>query len=201
MELVLATRNEHKVSEIRGILKGYDVELLSFHDLPDLPEVVEDGATLDANAIKKAVEIARATGLPSLADDSGLEVDALDGAPGVHSARYAGPECDDEANNSKLLAELERVGDAERGAAFRCVIALATPAGLVGTVEGKTTGVIVRERRGDEGFGYDPLFLPDGFEHTYAEMKAAEKNAISHRGRAVRAARTLVERLFSDAGQ
>lgn len=196
MRLVLATRNEHKVREIRAILDGLDVELLSFHDLADLPDVVEDGDTLDDNAIKKAVEVAAATGLPSLADDTGLEVAALDGAPGVRSARYAGPECDYDRNNTKLLAELD--GATDRRAAFRCVIALATPERVVGTVEGKTTGVIMGERRGDGGFGYDPLFLPDGFERTYAEMDDGEKNAISHRGRAVRAARALVEQLVRD---
>lgn len=197
MQLVLATRNEHKVREIEGILRGLDVELLSFRDLPELPDVVEDGATLDENAIKKAVEVARATGLPSLADDTGLEVVALGGAPGVYSARFAGPECDYDRNNAKLLHDLEDVSD--RRAAFRCVIALASPEGLVGIVEGKTTGIITRERLGDGGFGYDPLFTPDGYERTYAQMSADEKNAISHRGRAVRASRRLVEELLKQS--
>ncbi len=199
MKLVLATRNGHKVREINEILDGLDIELVSFHDLADLPDVVEDGATLDENAVKKAVEVAKATGLPALADDTGLEVDALGGAPGVHSARYAGPECDYDANNTKLLAELDGVTDSERSAAFRCVVALATPERLVGTVVGKTTGCIMRERRGVGGFGYDPLFRPDGYDRTYAEMSAAEKNEISHRGRAVRASRALVEGLLRGA--
>ncbi len=201
MQLVLATRNEHKVREIRGILEGLDVELLSFLDLPDMPDVIEDGATLDENAVKKAVEVAAATGLPSLADDTGLEVDALGGAPGVRSARYAGPACDYGANNTKLLAELSCVDDARRSAAFRCVVALAKRDGLVGTVEGRTTGTIIRARQGDGGFGYDPLFRPDGYERTYAEMSDTEKNAISHRGRAVRASRRLVEELLRTAKQ
>ena len=196
MRVVLATRNEHKVREIKGILEGLNVELLSFHDLADLPDVVEDGATLDENAVKKAVEVAKATGLPALADDTGLEVDALGGAPGVYSARYAGPACDYDANNTKLLAELETVTDSDRSAAFRCVVALATPDRLIGTVVGKTTGSIIRERHGDGGFGYDPLFRPDGYDRTYAEMSAEEKNEISHRGRAVRASRALVEELL-----
>jgi XTP/dITP diphosphohydrolase len=200
VQLVLATRNEHKVREIRSILDGLDVELLSFHDLPELPEVVEDGGTLDENAVKKAVEIARATGLAALADDTGLEVDALDGAPGVRSARYAGPLCDSDANNAKLLAELDGVDAPLRSAAFRCVIALATPDGLVGTVEGRTRGRIIGERRGDGGFGYDPVFMPDGHDRTYAEMGADEKNAISHRGRALRASRRLVEELVRGLG-
>ncbi len=196
MKLVLATRNEHKVREIKEILEGLDVELLSFHDLTDLPDVIEDGATLDENAVKKAVEVARATGLPALADDTGLEVDALGGAPGVYSARYAGPACDYDANNTKLLAELDGVADADRRAAFRCVVALATPERLIGTVVGTTTGSIIRERHGVGGFGYDPLFRPDGYDRTYAEMSAEEKNEISHRGRAVRASRALVEELL-----
>ena len=199
MRLVLATHNEHKVEEISGILSGLDVEIVSFRDIEGLPDVVEDGVTLDENAAKKAVEVAAATGLPALADDTGLEVEALNGAPGVYSARYAGPECDYDANNTKLLRELAGVKAPARRAAFRCVVALATPDGLVGTVEGKTSGVIIEERRGGAGFGYDPLFLPDGHDRTYAEMDAAEKNAISHRGRAVRAARVLVERLLDDA--
>lgn len=196
MRLVLATRNEHKVREIKEILEGLDVKLLSFHDLADLPDVVEDGTTLDENAVKKAVEVAKATGLPALADDTGLEVDALGGAPGVYSARYAGPACDYDANNTKLLTKLEAVADSDRGAAFRCVVALATPDRLIGTVVGKTTGTIIRERRGVGGFGYDPLFRPDGYDRTYAEMSAEEKNEISHRGRAVRASRALVEELL-----
>ncbi len=196
MRLVLATRNEHKVREIRDILDGLDVELLSFHDLADLPDVIEDGATLDENAVKKAVEVAGATGHPALADDTGLEVDALDGAPGVYSARYAGPACDSDANNTKLLAELDGVADRDRRAAFRCVVALATPEGLIGVVVGTTAGRITRERHGGGGFGYDPLFRPDGYDRTYAEMSAEEKNEISHRGRAVRASRALVEELL-----
>ncbi len=199
MRLVLATHNEHKVREIKEILKGLDVELLSFHDLADLPDVVEDGSTLDENAVKKAVEVARATGIPALADDTGLEVEALGGAPGVYSARYAGPACDYDANNTKLLAELDDVADSDRRAAFRCVVALATPERLVGTVVGKTTGSIIHERHGVGGFGYDPLFRPDGHDRTYAEMSAEEKNEISHRGRAVRASRTLVEELLRGA--
>ncbi len=196
MQIVLATRNEHKVREIRGILDGLAVELLSFLDLPEVPDVVEDGETLEANAMKKAVEVARACGLPALADDTGLEVAALGGEPGVYSARYAGPACDPVANNAKLLRELAAAGDDDRRATFRCVITLATPHRVVGTVEGATTGVITREPRGAGGFGYDPLFLPDGHERTYAEMSASEKNAISHRGRAVRASRELVAELL-----
>ncbi len=192
MKLVLATRNVHKIAELSAMLSDLDVEILSFRDFPDLPEVVEDGETLEDNAIKKAREISLATGLPALADDTGLEVAALGGAPGVISARYAGEVCSYEDNNRKLLHELEGVPDEKRGAAFRCVVALATPSGEVTTVEGRTDGVILREPRGDTGFGYDPIFLPNGQTLSYAEMSRDEKNALSHRGRALEKARELI---------
>ena len=190
--LVLATRNRHKVAELSAMLAGLPVDVLSFHDFPDMPEVIEDGATLETNAVKKAVEVAAATGLPSLADDTGLEVDALDGAPGVHSARYSGEGANAERNNAKLLSELDGVAGDARTASFRCVVALAVPDGDVSIVEGVTCGVILEALRGEGGFGYDPLFLPDGHEHTYAEMGAPEKNVISHRGKAISRARELV---------
>ncbi len=193
MRLVIATRNRHKVEEIGEILSGLDVELVLSSDFPDVPDVEEDGATLEANAVKKASIVSDATGLPALADDTGLEVDALGGSPGVYSARYSGEPPDYQRNNEKLLRELDGVPEAKRTARFRCVVALARPGADVATVEGVTTGRILTERRGDGGFGYDPLFLPDGHERTYAEMSAAEKNASSHRGKAVKAARELVE--------
>jgi len=196
LRLVLATRNRHKVEEISTLLTGLPVEILSFHDMPGLPEVVEDGATLEENAIKKAEAVARATGLPSLADDTGLEVEALDGAPGVFSARYAGPEGDYEANNTRLLAELGDTPAAARRARFRCVVALAMPGRETRVVEGRTEGTIIETPRGSSGFGYDPLFVPDGHERTYAEMTGDEKNAISHRGKAVRAGIRLVRELL-----
>lgn len=193
MKLVLATRNRHKVVEMTAILRGLEVELLCASDFPDVPDVVEDGVTLEANAVKKARCVADATGLPALADDTGLEVDALGGAPGVLSARYGGEPPDYRRNNEKLMSELNGVSERGRTARFRCVVALALPGGDVRTVEGKTTGLILDEPRGEGGFGYDPLFLPDGSTKTYAEMSAEEKNASSHRGKAVRAARALVE--------
>lgn len=196
VRLVLATRNRHKVEELSAMLVDLPVDILSFHDLPDLPEVVEDGATLRENAIKKATEIAEASGLPALADDTGLEVRQLDGAPGVRSARYASEETDWEANNRKLLRELAGVPDERRDALFRCVVALARPGGRVETVEGVTRGRIVEEERGEGGFGYDPLFLPDGHDRTYAEMDPALKNDVSHRGRAIRAALSLIRGLL-----
>lgn len=178
------------------MLSDLNVEILSSRDFPDLPEVVEDGETLEDNAIKKAKEISQATGLPALADDTGLEVAALGGAPGVISARYAGEACSYDDNNRKLLTELESVPDEERGAVFRCVIALATSSGEVTTVEGRTDGIILREPRGGAGFGYDPIFLPNGHARSYAEMSQDEKNAVSHRGRALEAARELISRMM-----
>lgn len=190
--LVLATRNPHKVREISELLSDAGVAVLSFHDFPDLPEVEEDGDTLEQNAVKKAATVAALTGLPSLADDTGLEVDALDGAPGVVSARYAGEGATYDDNNRKLLGALAGVPLAQRTAGFRCVVALAVPGAPVRTVEGRTVGVILEEPRGRGGFGYDPIFLPDGHDRTYAQMDAGDKNAVSHRGKAVRAAVELV---------
>ncbi|HYW68019.1 MAG TPA: non-canonical purine NTP pyrophosphatase, partial [bacterium] len=141
--LVLATRNPHKVEELSAMLAGLPVSVLSFSDFPDMPEVVEDGETLEENAAKKAVEVAAFTGLPALADDTGLEVDALGGAPGVHSARYSGEGADGPRNNRKLLSELSGVSGSDRSAAFRCVVALALPGGEASTVEGATRGVIL----------------------------------------------------------
>ncbi len=200
MKLVIATRNKHKLEEIREILgrptphqrtlrvhgTGRGLEVVSAFDFPDVPDVVEDGDTFEANAIKKAVTLARATGLLALADDSGLEVDALNGAPGVFSARYAGEPVSYQANNRKLLAALKN--ESNRRARFRCVIALAGPDGHVRVVDGRCEGTIALEERGDKGFGYDPLFIPDGHTVTFSEMDAAAKHAISHRGRALRRA-------------
>lgn len=183
MQLVIATRNRHKLGEIRAIFRAPELEFLSALDFPQIPDMVEDGATFEANAVKKAVTLARATGRWALADDSGLEVDALGGAPGVYSARYAGEPADYTANNVKLLHEL--AGRTDRQARFRCVLALSDPAGNARTLEGRCEGRIIAEERGRMGFGYDPLFVPDGCETTFAEMDAARKNLISHRARAL----------------
>jgi XTP/dITP diphosphohydrolase len=183
MKLVIATRNAHKLEEIRQILNFQGLEVFSAFDFPDIPDVVEDRDTLEGNAAKKAEEMARATGCWALADDSGLEVNALNGAPGVYSARYAGEACSYADNNAKLLQELE--GAADRSAQFRTVLALSDSDGNVQTLEGICAGKIIEELRGDEGFGYDPLFVPDGYEQTFAQMGADEKNKISHRSRAL----------------
>ena len=187
MKLVLASRNRKKLEEIRVLFHLPELEVVCAVDVPGAPEVEEDGDTFEANAIKKAVALARAAGAWSLADDSGLEVDALGGAPGVRSARYAGEPADDAANNRKLLEDLG--GRADRSARFRCVIALASPSGAARTVSGACEGRIIAAPRGAGGFGYDPLFVPIGFEQTFAELDAAAKNRISHRGQALGRAR------------
>ena len=187
MKLFIATANQHKLSEICAIFRLPSIELKSMKDFPDLPEVVEDGDTFDANAIKKAVTIAGLTGMWTIADDTGLEVDALDGAPGVYSARYAGESANYDANNEKLLSALDGVDD--RTARFRCVIALSDSAGNARTVEGRCEGRILKALSGGGGFGYDPLFMPAGYDQTFAEMDIDEKNRISHRAVALQKAR------------
>lgn len=186
-QLLVATRNRGKLKEIRAVLDGLVEELICAADLPELPETVEDGATFVDNALKKAREACRASGMPVLADDSGLVVDGLDGRPGVLSARFAGPEADDAANNSKLLAELALLPMASRKAAFVCVMAFVHPDGTEQTFQGMISGRILDGLRGEGGFGYDPLFLVDGFQQTMAELSLEEKNHISHRGQALRA--------------
>ncbi|MEI8351804.1 MAG: RdgB/HAM1 family non-canonical purine NTP pyrophosphatase [bacterium] len=183
MRLLIATGNAHKLAEIRSILQVPHLDLVSIRDFGSLPAVEEDGATFEANAIKKAVVLARASGLWTLSDDSGLEADALGGEPGVRSARYAGEPSCDAANNRKLLAQLENVDD--RRARFRCVIALSDPVGVARTVSGSCEGGLLRHACGSGGFGYDPLFVPDGFSLTFAELEPGIKNRISHRARAL----------------
>ena len=193
MRLVIASGNKHKVEEIRAILAAPDREFLSMADFSSLPEIVEDGKTFAENALKKARTLSDATGLWALGDDSGLEVDTLDGAPGIYSARYAGTHGDDAANNRKLLAALH--GNTNRGAQFHCAIALAAPDGRHWVVDGICRGTLLAELRGTSGFGYDPLFVPDGDTRTFAELSPAEKNAISHRSRALHSLRSLIESL------
>ena len=185
MKILIASRNVHKIREIREIFSLPSVEWVSAADIPGLPDVEENGDTFEANARKKATELAAASGLWALADDSGLEVDALGGAPGVHSARYAGEPCDHARNNDKLLAALADVPPEKRTARFRCVAALASPDGTVRTVSGTCPGHIATERHGAAGFGYDPLFIPEGETQTFAELGPEIKNSMSHRGRAM----------------
>lgn len=185
-ELVVATRNAGKLREIRHLLEGAGIAVLGLDAFPEVPEIEEDGDTFAANATKKAETVARLTGCPCLADDSGLAVEALDGEPGVHSARYAGTQGDDAANNARLLRELAGVPDNRRQAAFCCVMALARPGRPTAYFEGRVDGTILRAPRGDGGFGYDPLFLVAGGELTMAELPLDQKNRISHRGQALR---------------
>lgn len=182
--LVLASRNKHKIKELRATLRDIGIELKSTYDFPELQEVEEDKPTLEGNAIKKARYVHEATGLSSLSDDTGLEVDALDGRPGVYSARYAGEGASYQDNVDKLLAELAGVDLKDRGAQFRTVVALVTNTGTH-TFEGICRGVILEGSRGEKGFGYDPVFQPEGHTETFAEMDAELKNRISHRGKAI----------------
>lgn len=195
MKVLLATGNRKKAAEIVAILRegeGPVTEFASLANFPDLPEVVEDGDTFLANARKKAHPAAKETGLPTLGEDSGLEVDALGGAPGIYSARYAGEDAADGDNSRKLLEEMRDVPAGKRGARYRCVAVLAWPDGREVTADGSCEGEIAREPRGDGGFGYDPVFLL-GDGRMMAELTPEEKDAISHRGRALRKLRTLLE--------
>jgi len=186
MELVVATRNAGKLKEIRRLLEAQDVTILGLDQFPELPEVVEDGDTFAANAIKKAEAVARATGLPCLADDSGLTVVALDGRPGVHSARFSGEEANDRSNNRKLLEVMTSVPEGQRQAAFCCVMALCLPGQPTRLFEGRVEGQILSKAQGFGGFGYDPLFWLPEFNCTMAELSLDIKNRISHRGQALR---------------
>ena len=186
--LLIATRNAHKLAEIQDILAVPDLDLVNLDRFPGLPEVVEDAGTFVGNAAKKACSLAVPAHIWTLADDSGLEVDALAGDPGVLSARYAGEPVSYAANNLKLLKELSGVAD--RRARFRCVIALANPRGEYRVVEGRCEGMIAEGPRGQNGFGYDPLFIPRGYTVTFAEIDPGIKNRISHRAMALRAAKT-----------
>jgi len=191
--IILATRNEGKVRELQQLLSGTGFHVVSLAGFPEAPEVVEDGETFEANAIKKAREVATTLGKITLADDSGLIVDYLGGAPGVYSARFAGPGHDDAANNRKLLQLLSGVPEQQRTARFQCAMAVATPDGQVATTHGTCEGVIIDELKGENGFGYDPLFFVPQYGKTFAELDSATKNAISHRGQALQKAKAILE--------
>jgi XTP/dITP diphosphohydrolase len=201
--IVLATRNGHKVRELQVILadliEELDLEIVGMGEFPDVAEVVETGVTFEENATLKAVAAAKATGLPALADDSGLAVDVLGGAPGVFSARWAGTRGQDWANLELLLGQLNDVPDEHRAAAFVCAAVLALPDGTVLVREGRMPGKLAREPRGDNGFGYDPILVVDGGSRTSAELTFEEKNAISHRGKAFRALAADLRKIFADS--
>jgi XTP/dITP diphosphohydrolase len=195
--LVLGTRNRKKREEIVEILGDLGLELGDLTQFPEAPEVDEDGATFEANARKKATEVARALKHWVLGEDSGLVVPSLNGRPGVYSARYAGKQGDDEANNDRLLAELAPLPEDRRAAYYVCTAALADPKGDVhAVVEGRCHGIITRERRGTGGFGYDPLFLIPEYHHTFGELSARVKHALSHRARALAQLRPALRRLI-----
>ncbi|WP_435175363.1 RdgB/HAM1 family non-canonical purine NTP pyrophosphatase [Actinacidiphila sp. bgisy145] len=196
--LVLATRNAHKVTELRAILAaaGLDHELVGADAYPEIPDVKETGVTFAENALLKARALADATGLPAIADDSGLCVDVLGGAPGIFSARWAGRHGDDAANLDLLLAQLSDIEHPHRAAHFTCAAALALPDGTTRVVEGRLRGTLRHAPAGTGGFGYDPILQPDGEERTCAELTAEEKNAISHRGQAFRALTPLLTDLL-----
>jgi XTP/dITP diphosphohydrolase len=192
--LVIATKNKGKSAEIRSFLKDFPVDVKDLNDFGPIPEAVEDGSTFEENAYKKASFTAKILGLPALADDSGLEVEALEGAPGIYSARYAGPKATDPENNAKLIQAI--AGSRDRKARFACVLSLAVPAGPALTYEAFCEGLILDSPRGENGFGYDPLFLYPPAGKTFAEMTMEEKLAVSHRGRALAALRDEFDRVL-----
>jgi XTP/dITP diphosphohydrolase len=196
MILVLATRNQGKIREIEKALALPGLEIRSLRDFPNLPEVVEDGRTFLENALKKARTCAEATDHPALADDSGLEVDCLNGAPGIYSARFSGAEATDESNNRKLLSLLEGIPEEKRTARFVCQMVLCPPQGKWIQTEGFCPGIIARAPRGEHGFGYDPVFYLPEFHKSMAELPLEEKNRISHRAQALRKIRSHLDAIL-----
>jgi XTP/dITP diphosphohydrolase len=197
-ELVLATRNPHKSAELVALLRDLGIRIRTLAEFPDAPEVAEDGQTCEANAVKKAQAIMQHTGRTAVADDTGLEVDALGGRPGVHAARYAGPNATYEDNWRKLLRELEGVPPERRRARFITVAAIARPSAKVEVVDGVLEGLIAEEPAGTQGFGYDPVFFVPEAGKTLAELTADEKNRISHRARALAKVRNMLGKLKDD---
>ncbi|MGD0059194.1 MAG: RdgB/HAM1 family non-canonical purine NTP pyrophosphatase [Verrucomicrobiia bacterium] len=200
MQLLLASRNRDKLKELTAMLHDLQLDVLSLADVPNLPGVVEDGATIRDNAVKKAVQMARMAKKLTLADDTGLEVDVLKGEPGVLSARFAGDDATYHENNKKLLKMLEGVAYEKRTARFRCVVAIADENGLYDCAEGICNGTILEAERGGGGFGYDPLFLADGQTKTFAELSLEVKNRISHRAKAMQKAWALLSRYLREKG-
>lgn len=197
-ELVLASGNKGKLAEFQRLLEGLDVQIHSMKEYPEIGEIVEDGSTFAENALIKARAVCKATGKPAMADDSGLAVDALNGAPGIYSARFAGEQRSDADNNAKVLQLLEGVEDSKRTARFFCVIAIVLPDGREYTAEGTCEGTILHALQGEGGFGYDPLFYVESLDKTFAELTMEEKNHISHRGHANRKAVEIIRGLKSE---
>lgn len=198
MHMVLATRNQHKKQELVALLRGLDITIRTLDDFPEAPDVVEDGDTCEANAMKKAVEMAQYTGLTAVADDTGLEVDALGGRPGVFAARYAGQQATYEDNCRKLLLELQGIPADRRTGRFVTVAAIATPQGKRLSAKGLLEGVIAEQPAGSHGFGYDPVFWLPEYGQTLAQLAPEVKNRISHRARAFTQARTLLQQLIAE---
>ncbi|CAB4713836.1 MAG: RdgB/HAM1 family non-canonical purine NTP pyrophosphatase [Actinobacteria bacterium] len=198
-KVVIASRNEHKIDEMRRILNeaGLSLDLVGIQEFPDLPDVDETGETFAENALLKAREICAFTGMPAIADDSGLCVDALGGMPGIFSARWAGTHGNDLANLQLLLAQISHVAPDRRTASFRCAAAIVMPSGAEEVVEGIMAGRLIDTPRGTNGFGYDPIFIAEGYSITTAEMDSASKDAISHRGRAIAALAPTLAQLLS----
>ncbi|MCK4385292.1 MAG: XTP/dITP diphosphatase [candidate division Zixibacteria bacterium] len=196
MKIVLATNNTHKIEEIKDILSGPQLEILTLNDFKDFPKIEETGKTLEENAILKAKVIYQFTKVISLADDSGLEVDALSGAPGVRSSRFAGKHCSYKDNNVKLLSLMKNIPWEKRGATFVCVVAIAKDVDNIKTVRGEVRGIITTEEKGESGFGYDPLFYLPELDKTFAQLSFEEKNKKSHRAFAFRKAKELIEKDF-----
>jgi len=196
MEIVLATGNLHKVKEIKDILKGLGLKFLTLQDFPKITYIVEDGKTFEENAVKKAREIARLTGRLALADDSGLEAEALNNAPGIYSARFAGEKAADSANNKKLIGLLKGIRLARRKARFVCVIAIAEPEGRIYTAKGELKGIIALRPAGKRGFGYDPLFIVPRYKKTVAQLSDGVKNSISHRSKALKKAKGILKQFL-----
>ena len=203
MKIVAATGNKHKIEEIESITRKFGMNVITKAEagVGDL-EVEETGTTFEENSLIKAEAIMKATGMPAIADDSGLEADALNGAPGVYSARFSGEGATDESNNAKLLKLMENIPDDERSARFVSVVTLCFPDGTVVAARGECPGTLRRSPQGDGGFGYDPLFVPVGYDKTYAEISAEEKNIISHRAKALGILRMkLKETGFEESGE
>jgi XTP/dITP diphosphohydrolase len=193
--IVIASANEGKIKEIKNFLHGLDIELLTLSDFPDMPAIVEDGKTFEENALKKAKIVFEHSKLTTIADDSGLEVKYIGGEPGVSSARFAGDKATDQQNNEKLLGLLKNVPMDERKARFKCVLILYNSLYNNLVFEGKCDGYIIDEPKGDLGFGYDPLFVPEGFNKTFGELDLVTKNKISHRGKALNSLRSYLEKI------
>ncbi len=197
-ELLVATKNVGKLREIRELLKDFDLKVTSLADYSNCPDIVEDGKTFKANAVKKATVIGKHTGKLTIGEDSGLQVKALGNKPGIYSARFSDPNATDEKNNDKLLASLKNVPKPKRQARYRCFVALSDGKKLVGVVDGSCAGLITKERRGNNGFGYDPLFFIARYNKTFGELAPEIKSKISHRARALKKLKVLLAKYLVD---